>query len=235
MNWTSVVRTAAAGAVAIAAATHASAQAPGTVRPITLTMGQGMPIQTPLPFAKVSVTDEKVAEVTPLSDREFIVNPRGFGSTNLFVLDAKNALVETLDITVAPSYASPTGGPAGTSRSTVGSPIRTGSRSSRRCINATAGIATRSKKRMRFPSRPKRRRLLLTRARRRITVAHSEGPRIRPTTRRARGLPAERTGDFDSGTGIFLHRNRSYAATDALGPMIEASTRTKDRPCLLSK
>jgi len=113
MNWTSVVRTAAAGAVAIAAATHASAQAPGAVRPITLTMGQGMPIKTPSPFAKVSVTDEKVAEVTPLSDREFIVNPRGFGSTNLFVLDAKNALVETLDITVAPSYASPTGGPAG--------------------------------------------------------------------------------------------------------------------------
>jgi len=129
MNLTSIVKAAAVAIAAMSAAMtgEASAQASkavqspdqaaqGPVRPIMLTIGQGMPIETPSPFAKVSVTDEKVAEVTPLSDREFIVNPRGFGSTNLFVLDAKNALIETLDITVAPSYASPAGEPEGNVR-----------------------------------------------------------------------------------------------------------------------
>jgi hypothetical protein len=117
MNLTSIVRTAAASAVAIAAVTAVAvpegfAQEPnsaqsspvqavgGAAQQITLTMGKGGLFKTSAPYAKLSVTDEKIVEVTPQSDREFLFNPRGIGSTNVFVFDDKNVLIARVDVNV---------------------------------------------------------------------------------------------------------------------------------------
>jgi Flp pilus assembly secretin CpaC len=116
MDLTGIVK-AAAGAMAVAAMSvvaipEALAQEPnsvqsrpvqavtGAIQQITLTMGKGELFETSAPYAKVSVTDEKIAEVTPQSDREFVLNPRGVGSTNVFVLDNKNTLIARLDVNV---------------------------------------------------------------------------------------------------------------------------------------
>lgn len=116
MNLTSIVH-AAAGAIGIAtmsvvAIPEALAQGPnsiqsspvqavtGSVQRITLIMGKGELLKTSVPFAKVSVTDDKFVEVTPQSDREFVLNPRGVGSTNVFVFDEKNGLIARLDVKV---------------------------------------------------------------------------------------------------------------------------------------
>ena len=117
MNLTSIVRPAAAGAIAIAAWSAvaipvALAQAPnsapsnsvqevtGAAKQITLKIGEGRLFKTPSPYAKLSVTDEKIVEVTPQSDREFLFNPRGIGSTNVFVFDDKNVLLARVDVNV---------------------------------------------------------------------------------------------------------------------------------------
>ena len=107
MKMKSIVRPAAAGAIAIAAMSvvaipEALAQEPnsvqsgpvqavtGSVQQIILTMGKGELFKTSAPFTKLSVADDKIVEVTPQSDREFIFNPKGIGSTNVFVFDGKN-------------------------------------------------------------------------------------------------------------------------------------------------
>jgi pilus assembly protein CpaC len=72
----------------------------GSVQRITLTMGKGGLFQTSAPYAKISVSDEKIVEVTPQSDREFVFNPRGIGSTNVFVFDKKDTLIASLHINV---------------------------------------------------------------------------------------------------------------------------------------
>jgi hypothetical protein len=117
MSWTSIVNPAAAGAAVMAAlaavaAPDAAAQEPnlvrsspvqavtGAVQQITLTMGKGELFQTAAPFTKVSVSDDKIVEVMPQSDREFVFNPKGVGSTNVFVLDDKNRLIAQLDVNV---------------------------------------------------------------------------------------------------------------------------------------
>jgi len=117
MNLTSIVRPAAAGAIAIAmmsavAIPAALAQGPndvqsspvepvtGAAQQVTLTMGKGGLFKTSAPYAKLSVTDEKIVEVTPQSDREFLFNPRGIGSTNVFVFDEKNVLIARVDVNV---------------------------------------------------------------------------------------------------------------------------------------
>jgi hypothetical protein len=115
MRWTSNLK-AAAGAVGLgvmcAAAIPGAAQEPNGVWPgplqavtssgqrISLTMGRAGLFQTSAPFAKISVTDEKIVEVTPQSDRELVINPRGIGSTNVFVFDDKSRLVARLDVSV---------------------------------------------------------------------------------------------------------------------------------------
>jgi Flp pilus assembly secretin CpaC len=117
MNLTSIARPTAAGAIVIAAISvvaipEALAQDPnnvqsspvqavtGSVEQIILTMGKGALFKTSAPYAKLSVADEKIVEVTPQSDREFIFNPRSVGSTNVFVFDDKNMLIATVDINV---------------------------------------------------------------------------------------------------------------------------------------
>jgi Flp pilus assembly secretin CpaC len=117
MNVMSIVGSPSGGVLAIVAlcgvAPHeASAQEPssvqsspvreinGPVQPITLTLGEGALFQTPAPYTKISVTDEKIVEVTPQSDRAFVFNPREVGVTNVFILDNKNALIATLDVRV---------------------------------------------------------------------------------------------------------------------------------------
>ena len=117
MKMKSIVRPAAAGAIAIAvmsvvAIPEALAQEPnsvesgpvqavtGSVQEIVLTMGKGELFKTSAPFTKLSVADDKIVEVTPQSDREFIFNPKGIGSTNVFVFDGKNMLIARLDIDV---------------------------------------------------------------------------------------------------------------------------------------
>jgi Flp pilus assembly secretin CpaC len=117
MTLMSIAQPAAAGAIAIAAVSvvafpEAWAQEPnsvqsgpvqavtGSVQQITLTMGKGGLFQTAASYAKISVTDEKIVEVTPQSDREFVFNPKGIGSTNVFVFDEKNRLIARLDINV---------------------------------------------------------------------------------------------------------------------------------------
>ena len=72
----------------------------GSAQRITMTMGKGQLFKTPVPFAKISVTDEKIVDVTPQSNREFVFTPKGVGSTNVLVFDEKNALIATLDINV---------------------------------------------------------------------------------------------------------------------------------------
>jgi pilus assembly protein CpaC len=72
----------------------------GSAQHITMTMGKGVLFKTSVPYTKISVTDEKIVEVTPQSDREFVFTPRGIGSTNVFVFDEKNTLIATLDINV---------------------------------------------------------------------------------------------------------------------------------------
>ena len=72
----------------------------GTLQPIKLTVGKGGLFKTPSPYAKVSVADEKIVEVTPQSDLEFIINPKSVGSTNVFILDDKNTLIAGLNIDV---------------------------------------------------------------------------------------------------------------------------------------
>jgi hypothetical protein len=120
MRWTSNLN-AAAGAVGLGvmcaaaipgAAQEANGVGPGPVQAVTgsgqrisLTMGEAGLFQTSAPFAKISVTDEKIVEVTPQSDRELVVNPRGIGSTNVFVFDDKSRLVARLDINVVSNTA----------------------------------------------------------------------------------------------------------------------------------
>jgi hypothetical protein len=77
----------------------------GSAQRITMTMGKGQLFKTPVPFTKISVTDEKIVEVTPQSNREFVFTPRSVGSTNVLVFDEKNALIATLDINVLASTA----------------------------------------------------------------------------------------------------------------------------------
>jgi Flp pilus assembly secretin CpaC len=72
----------------------------GSAQKITMTMGKGELFKTSVPYTKISVSDEKIVEVTPQSDREFVFTPRGIGSTNVFVFDEKNTLIATLDINV---------------------------------------------------------------------------------------------------------------------------------------
>jgi Flp pilus assembly secretin CpaC len=117
MNLTRIVQPAAAGAMVLAvisvvAIHEALAQEPksvqsspvqavtGSVQEITLTMGKGGFFKTSTPYSKLSVADDKIVEVTPHSDREFIFNPKGIGSTNVFVFDEKNTLIARLDINV---------------------------------------------------------------------------------------------------------------------------------------
>lgn len=102
---------AAAAMVAIAMASGGMAQGSGPVQAVagpakqlTLTVGQGELFRTVAPFAKVSVTDEKIVDVTPQSDQEFVVNPKAVGSTDVFVLDARNGLMARLDVTVVKSF-----------------------------------------------------------------------------------------------------------------------------------
>jgi hypothetical protein len=115
MLWTSYLK-AAAGAVGLGVmcaatipgvAQEANGVGPGAVRAVTgsgqrisLTMGEAGLFQTSAPFAKISVTDEKIVEVTPQSDRELVINPRAVGSTNIFVFDDKSGLVARLDVSV---------------------------------------------------------------------------------------------------------------------------------------
>jgi Flp pilus assembly secretin CpaC len=117
MNLTSIVRPMAAGAIAIAAISVVAIPVTlaqdsgsvlsspvetvaGAVQEITLTMGKGGLFQTSAPFAKLSVSDEKIVEVTPQSDREFIFNPKSIGATNVFVFDGKNMLIARVDVNV---------------------------------------------------------------------------------------------------------------------------------------
>jgi Flp pilus assembly secretin CpaC len=67
-------------------------------------MGKGGLFQTVSPFAKISVGDDKVVEVMPQSDREFVLNPKGAGSTNVFVFDEKSKLVANLDVAVLSNF-----------------------------------------------------------------------------------------------------------------------------------
>lgn len=115
MNVTSIVAPAAAGAIVALSALAipgASAQEPesravqavtGSAQRITMTMGKGQVFKTSIPFAKISVTDDKIVDVTPQSNREFVFTPKGVGSTNVLVFDEKNALIATLDINVGPT------------------------------------------------------------------------------------------------------------------------------------
>jgi hypothetical protein len=126
MRWTSIVNPAAAGAAVMAAlaavvAPDAAAQEPslvqsspvqavtGAVQQITLTMGKGELFQTAASYAKVSVSDDKIVEITPQSDREFVFNPKGIGSTNVFLLDDKNRLVAQIDVNVVSNNSEPHG------------------------------------------------------------------------------------------------------------------------------
>jgi hypothetical protein len=113
MRWTSNLK-AAAGAVGLGVMCGVAipgaaqeANGPGPVQAVTglgqrisLTMGQAGLFQTSAPFAKISATDEKIVDVVPQSDRELVVNPRGIGSTNIFIFDDKSRLVARLDVNV---------------------------------------------------------------------------------------------------------------------------------------
>ena len=72
----------------------------GAVEQIRLTIGKGGLFQTSMPYAKISVTDEKIVDATPQSDRDFVFNPKGIGTTNVFIFDEKNTLLAKLDVTV---------------------------------------------------------------------------------------------------------------------------------------
>ena len=115
MNLTSIARPATAAAIvamAVVAIPEASAQEPTTIQSgpvqvvagsaqrINMTMGKGALFKTSVPYSKISVTDEKIVDVTPQSNREFVFTPRGIGSTNVLVFDEKNTLIATLDISV---------------------------------------------------------------------------------------------------------------------------------------
>jgi hypothetical protein len=115
VHLTSIVRPATAAAIVALAALaipEVSAQESSTIQSgpvqavtgsaqrITMTMGKGQLFKTSVPFTKVSVTDDKIVDVTPQSNREFVFTPKGIGSTNVLVFDEKNALIATLDINV---------------------------------------------------------------------------------------------------------------------------------------
>ncbi len=51
----------------------------GSAQQITLTMGKGALFKTSAPYAKLSVGDEKIVEVIPQSDHEFVFTPKGLG------------------------------------------------------------------------------------------------------------------------------------------------------------
>lgn len=119
MNWTSIVRAAAIAAIAataVIALSEALAEEPNNVpsRPvqavtgaaeqIPMTMGKGGLFQTSAPYAKISVADEKIVDVTPQSDREFIFTPKAIGSTNVFVFNEKGALIASLDVNVVGQF-----------------------------------------------------------------------------------------------------------------------------------
>jgi hypothetical protein len=120
VHLTSIVRPATAAAIVALAALaipEVSAQESSTIQSgpvqavtgsaqrITMTMGKGQLFKTSVPFTKVSVTDDKIVDVTPQSNREFVFTPKGIGSTNVLVFDEKNALIATLDINVVGTMA----------------------------------------------------------------------------------------------------------------------------------
>ena len=120
MHLTSIVRPATAAAIVALSAVaipEASAQESSTIQSgpvqavtgsaqrITMTMGKGQLFKTSVPFTKVSVTDDKIVDVTPQSNREFVFTPKGVGSTNVLVFDEKNSLIATLDINVVATTA----------------------------------------------------------------------------------------------------------------------------------
>ncbi len=72
----------------------------GAAEQITLIMGKGGLFETSAPFAKISVADEKIIDVTPQSDREFVFTPKAVGATNVFVFSDKNTLIARLDVNV---------------------------------------------------------------------------------------------------------------------------------------
>jgi hypothetical protein len=102
--------------MAVVAIPEASAQEPTTIQSgpvqavtgsaqrITMTMGKGQLFKTSIPYTKISITDEKIMEVTPQSNREFVFTPKGIGSTNVLVFDEKNTLIATLDINVEGTF-----------------------------------------------------------------------------------------------------------------------------------
>ena len=100
--------TAAMAAMAAIAFGEALAQEPakpvravaGAAEQINLVMGKGGLYETSAPFAKISVADEKVVDVTPQSDREFVFTPKAIGATNVFVFSDKNKLIARLDVNV---------------------------------------------------------------------------------------------------------------------------------------
>lgn len=120
MNSTSIVRAAtifAIAAMSVIAFAEARAQEPnavqsrpvqavmGSAEQITMTMGKGGLFQTSAPFAKISVGDDKIVDVAPQSDREFVFTPKAIGSTNVFVFSDKNKLIARLDVNVEPATA----------------------------------------------------------------------------------------------------------------------------------
>ena len=119
MNLTSIVQAATAAAIAalsVVAISEALAQeqtsvqsspvqaVTGSTVQITMTMGKGGLFKTSAPYTKFSVADEKIVEVTPQSDCEFVFTPKGIGSTNVFVFDEKNALIARMDVNVVGKY-----------------------------------------------------------------------------------------------------------------------------------
>ena len=73
----------------------------GTVERLSLTVGKGQIFTTSVPFAKLSTGDDKIVELLPQSDQTFLINAKGVGSTNIFALDSKNALIANLDVSVS--------------------------------------------------------------------------------------------------------------------------------------
>jgi hypothetical protein len=119
VNLTSIVQPATAAAIvaiSVVAIPEALAQEPsniqagpvqavtGSGQQVTMTMGKGGLFKTAAPYTKISVADEKIVEVTPQSDREFVFNPRGVGSTNVFVFDEKSNLIARLDVNVVGKF-----------------------------------------------------------------------------------------------------------------------------------
>lgn len=74
-------------------------------RPLSLTVGKSIVLDTPTPFSRASIADQDVADTLVLSPQQLYVMGKAAGTTNLTLWDAMGRVSALYDLTIAPDLA----------------------------------------------------------------------------------------------------------------------------------